>query len=405
MADRFVKASGFFNKFLKFTLGSYLRVLFDLKIYKDGINGLKPPYIVLANHTNFWDPFLLSLCFSNPIYFVTSDTHFRSRILKNLLKLVGAIPKTKFVSDPSATRDIFKVVKIGGIIGIFPEGRRSWDGKTLPLIYPTAKLIKSLGLPVVTVVFKGANLAMPRWAKSSRKGEVNMHCELLLNKEAIEKMTVEDIFNSISSSLAHDEYEWQKSRMTPYKGKSPAERLELFLFCCPHCKAIGTMASNDDAFFCKKCGYSVTYDKYGFFTKQQGKSYFDNPRDWNLWQLDYTGSLPGLYADNNIEGPIFEDKDVLAQTGGRLITLKRLQTGKLYMYANRIVFHGDEGLELEFPIRKLYGENIQSNRQLEFYYEKVLYRFTGNTYCLSAYKWVKAIDIFKKIEKGANNFE
>lgn len=396
MADRFIKASRLFNKFLKLTLGSYLRILFGYKIYNAGIADLKPPYIVLANHTNFWDPFLLSMCFSEPVYFVTSDTHFRSRILRNILKLVGAIPKTKFVSDPSATRDIFMVVKIGGIIGIFPEGRRSWDGKTLPVIYTTAKLIKSLGLPVVSVLFKGANLSMPRWARKTRKGKLIMQCSILLSEEDIFKMPVDDIYNNITEGLAHDEYEWQRNMMIPYKGRSPAERLELFLFCCPQCKSIGTMASKKDDFYCTHCKYSVEYNQHGFFSTTHAQLYYDSPRDWNLWQLNYLENHAGTNDAENNGKALFEDKDILAQTGGRLVSLKKLQNGHLAMFTDKIVFVGDDETRLEFPLKKIHGENIQSNRQLEFYYNKVLYRFTGNSYCLTAYKWVKAIEIYKK---------
>lgn len=407
MAEKFVRASKLFNRFLKLTLGRYMRRLFNFKINNDQIVNLKPPYIVLANHTNNWDPFLLSMCFPEPVYFVTSDTHFRSRILRYLLKLVGAIPKTKFVSDPSATRDIFNIVKHGGIIGIFPEGRRSWDGKTLPLIYPTAKLIKSLGLPVVKVLFKGACLSMPRWARKPRKGELTMECSILLNSAKLAEMTVDDVFNYITTGLAYDEYEWQRTAMIPFRGEAIVERLELFLFCCPDCSSIGTMKSSKASFGCNKCGYAVEYDDYGFINKKHGRLHFDNTSDWNLWQLEYMESLISSALDIRAVPPVFEDQDILAQTGGRLKPLKRLETGKLSMHIDKIVFTGDEGIYLEFPLKKIYGENIQSNRKFEFYHEKVLYRFTGNSYCLPAYKWVKAVEISKKLAKleAIKNYE
>lgn len=397
MTAEFKKASSSFNKFLKVIFGSYMGYLFGYEIFNDQIAGLEPPYIVLANHTNFWDPFLLSMCFTDPVYFVTSDTHFRNPLLRQLLKLVGAIPKTKNVSDPHAIRDIIRVAGSGGIIGIFPEGRRNWDGKTLPLFYPTAKLIKTLKLPVITVLFKGAYLSMPRWANKTRKGELHMICSKLLDADDLTALSTDEIFAKITDGLSHDEYDYQKSRMISYKSTFPAERLELFLFCCPDCKSIGTMKSRNEDFFCTNCGYTLKYNEFGFFSSSGQELYFDNPRDWNIWQLKYLESLADSSALSVSSNVIFEDDDVLLQTGTvvRLKSLKKEQAGRLAMHRDFMRFEGSQGLLLDIPLNKISGQNIQMNNQLEFYHEKTLYKFTGNTFNLSAYKWVKAIELFK----------
>ena len=403
MAAEFRKASRLFTKFLKVPLGIYLRLLFGYEIFNDEIAGLKPPYIVLANHTNFWDPFLLSMCFPDPVHFVTSDLHFRHPLLRPLLRLVGAIPKTKNVSDPQTIKDIIRVTRSGGIIGIFPEGRRSWDGRTLPLLYPTAKLIKSLKVPVVTVLFKGAYLSMPRWAKKTRKGELHMICRKLLDTEELAVHSSDDIYTKITEGLSYDEYEYQKEKMIRYKSGIPAERLELFLFCCPACKSMGTLESKKECFFCSNCGYAVKYNEYGFFDSTGGEFYYENPRDWNQWQLKYLESLLDGSEFVNPSKSIFEDNNVILQsgTGERHKALKKEQTGKLAIFQNLIRFEGLNSRILEFPLHRISGENVQMNNQLEFYHEKILYKFTGDSYSLSAYKWVKAIELYKKIKKDA----
>ena len=91
MADKFVKASKSFNTFLKPVVKFYLNRIFELEYDIKNISDLKPPYFVIANHVNFWDPFIVSLCVPEPIYFIASDAYFRSRILKRLLRLVGEI--------------------------------------------------------------------------------------------------------------------------------------------------------------------------------------------------------------------------------------------------------------------------------------------------------------------------
>lgn len=370
-----------------------MRYLFGYRFFNEQIKALKPPYIIIANHTNFWDPFLLSMCIPSPVHFVTSDAYFRNPVLKFLLKYVGAIPKTKSVSDPQSIRYILSVAKSNGIIGIFAEGRRNWDGTTLPLLYPTAKLVKSLKMPVVSVLFKGACLSMPRWAGHTRKGELTMTCSQVFSSDEIKGLSVDEIYAGMTSSLSHDEYAWQRDRMIPYKGRRQAERMELFLFLCPECKSTVHMKSHHDILYCTKCNYSVRYDKYGFFKPVSGKLYFDNPREWNLWQI---GVLESEIHSKNTQpgaGPLLEDVRVTAYRGGKSNHLELLHTGCLYLYFDKIVFKSPEGGITLFEITEIYGQNVQYNDQLEFYYKKVLYRFGGIHAPISAYKWVRALEI------------
>lgn len=399
MAGKHLKASKVFNKFLRITLGSYLRHLFGFQIYNGQIAGMKPPYVVLANHTNFWDPFLLSMCIPEPVYFVTSDAYFRNPVLKQLLKLVGAIPKTKSVSDPTSIKSIISISKNNGIIGIFPEGKRNWDGTTLPLLHPTAKLIKSLGLPVVTILFKGAYLSMPRWARKIRKGKLTMTCSKVLESEEVIEFSSDEIYDKISASVSHDEYEYQKQCMNPYTARLLAEKLELFLFCCPKCKSMGSMKSSNDIFFCTKCNYSVKYDKYGFLCELSDSLIYDNPRDWNNWQLNFLTAVIKEKPEPDNGSPIFEEQNIHAYTCVKSKPLKFLGKGSLYFDGDKINFNSLSGTVFTFNLKGIYGENIQGNSKLEFHYEKTLYRFYGKP-DISAYKWVKGIELAKKVRGG-----
>lgn len=391
-------ASRIFNIFLKLTLGNYMRYLFGYTFDNDRIKALKPPYIVIANHTNFWDPFLLSMCIPTPVHFVTSDAYFRNPVLKFLLKYVGAIPKTKSVSDPQSIRYILSVAKSQGVIGIFAEGGRNWDGTTLPLLYPTAKLAKSLEIPVVAVLFKGACLSMPRWARHTRKGELTMTCSQVFDSGEIKELSTDEIHAGMAESLAHDEYAWQRAAMIPYKGRKPAERLELFLFKCPECNSETRMKSRDDLLYCSNCDYMVRYDEYGLFKPVSDKLYFDNPRDWNLWQIEALESEIRAKTSRPGEEPILEDTDIKAYWSEKSNRLESLRTGSLYLYRDRIVFKGPEG-DCSFEIPEIYGQNVQYNDQVEFYHKKIFYRFGGESAPISAYKWIRALEILNKIRR------
>lgn len=398
MIKRRYRAGKIFNKFLKLTLGSYMRTLFSLSIENSQLQGVKPPYVVLANHTNFWDPFLLSLCIPDPVYFVTSDAYFRNPVLRQLLKLVGAIPKRKQVSDPSTIRGIIDVVKNKGVIGIFPEGRRNWDGRTLPLLKPTAKLIKSLHIPVYSVMLKGAHLAMPRWAAFSRKGRLSMEVEKILGPEDINELSANDIYRRITESLEYDEYSSQRHLMHSYTGKNKAEHIELFLFICPQCKNISSLISKGDSFKCSLCGSETHYNDYGLLESMKGAHLpFDNPLDWNLWQLEY---LDSILDDNTKDGtirPITFDDDVVLRTGGKTGELEtNASTGRLSIYRDRLEYQPSGQAPLVFPIGSISGMNIQFNDQLEFIHDHLLCRFSKKKAVFSAYKYLKITEKIRR---------
>lgn len=280
------------NKILRLILGRFLKKTNNMKYSYGGIQRLKPPYILLGNHTNFFDPFIVSYGIDNHIRFVTSDEYFRNFILRWLLKLVGAIPKAKFVSDSSAVRDIIKLKEKKAVIGIYPEGTRTWDGVTAPILYATSRLIKSLKIPVVTALTAGGYLSYPRWARKRRIGEMFLDIKLLLDAHDIESMKVEDINKEIENALRHNENEWQREHMIKFKGEKLAESLELYLHTCPKCLKIGYLSSSDDIFKCNSCGYMLKYNEYGFFeiVSTDNDLIFDNIGDWGEWQQKHLES-------------------------------------------------------------------------------------------------------------------
>jgi 1-acyl-sn-glycerol-3-phosphate acyltransferase len=270
------KASQIINIILRLTVGNYVRFKFRMKANCDEIKNLKGPYIILANHTNNWDPLMVSVYIKEPVHFVAGEGIYKNPFLKwVLINLVGAIPKTKFLPDTAAIRQIIKVKNSNGIIGIFPEGQSSWHGVTEELIYSTAKLIKSLKIPVVTVVLKGAHLSRPRWSNKDRKGKVELYYHLALTTDMIKEMKDDEIFNVISEKLYHDEMQWQKSCNIAFKGSS-AERLELFLFACPNCSKFENFVSEDTEFKCLNCGFSIYYNEYGAINSKSCVLHFDS---------------------------------------------------------------------------------------------------------------------------------
>ena len=115
----------------------------DKAIAKD----IKGPAIVVASHTSDADHILsaLTLYPVRPTYIV-SEHFVRIKSSARLLKLMHVITKKMFTPDVSTIRNILRAKKENAVIVIFPEGRLSCYGSTLPVADGTAELIKKLGV-------------------------------------------------------------------------------------------------------------------------------------------------------------------------------------------------------------------------------------------------------------------
>lgn len=390
-------ANSLFIAFLRNTLGKVIKTYFNVKYENVQLKGLKPPFIILGNHTNNLDPFFMAIGVKFPIHFVASDEYFRNPILKFLLNLAGAIPKVKLTADVSSVNNIMNLIEAKRAIGIFPEGSRNWDGNTLDVLLPTAKLIKRLKVPVVSAVATGAYFSWPRWAKTLRRGQINIRYEVILDDKDIEDKSSKEIYSMINRAIEHDEYKNQRKLMQRYRGKALAEHLELFLYVCPECLNIGSLKSQGEKLYCDKCGYTVNYDEYGLFTGDS-EVFFGNPSDWGQWQKKwFSEKIKNQFLnEDNPTTPLLEDK-VLIKVGKKASPLKDFGQGTITLNLREVKFSGYDKEELIFDIKKIRGMNVQYNSLFEFYYESTLYRFIFKTKYVSAYKWVQAVETIKSM--------
>jgi 1-acyl-sn-glycerol-3-phosphate acyltransferase len=385
--------SGLFFAVFRWYLGS----LFSLNLEKNDTVGLTPPYLVIANHANFWDGVLVNLFIKDPICFLVSDEYFRKPFLGWLLRIEGSIPKKKFLSDFTAIKDTLTAKAAGRIIGIFPEGKRNWDGSTEKVIFATAKLIKMLNIPVVRALLKGSYLTFPRWARYKKKGKIFLSYDLVLAQDKIRQLSVENIYREITESLSYQEYDYQKTAMNIYQGKDLAEKLELFLFLCPHCHQIGSLYSRSDILTCRDCGYQVKYTEHGFLHAEKEPLYFDNPADWNQWQINWSQN----FLKKNFED---EGQKILIQDKGVNLTMieqeKRIHSERgcqLSLQDKELILETNRLGTLYFDLTLIKGINVQYNDHFEFYYKGQLYQFHFDDPSISAYKWYTIVKLIQNM--------
>ncbi len=109
--------------------------------------------ILAANHVGVLDGPLLAAFAPRPVHALTKQEMFTGP-LGGFLRLAGQIPLDRFHPDPAAVRSCLRVVRDGGVVGIFPEGTRG-SGLLERFHHGAAYLALVTGAPVVPVTMIG----------------------------------------------------------------------------------------------------------------------------------------------------------------------------------------------------------------------------------------------------------
>lgn len=90
------------------------------KKYKERLRG---PAVVVANHTTFWDPFVMAATFwYRRMFWLAADVVMKGKLRTALIKTAGAIEIRREIADIEAIRKATDVLKNGHLLGVFPEG-------------------------------------------------------------------------------------------------------------------------------------------------------------------------------------------------------------------------------------------------------------------------------------------
>jgi len=366
----------------KATFGLYICLAYHVRVIRNDMKGIKGPFLLIGNHVTDYDGCFMQQHAGKPVSFVINDKAFRSPVLRAILLFFDMIPKKKFSSDIQAVRRIFRAKERGDIVGVFPEGSRTWDGNTLRIIRSTATLVKSVRLPVVAAHISGGATASPRWRDGRQgRGVVEIEYQKLLDADVIRTMSDEDIHKIIEQGIRHDEAAFTTSRKISFVRKNRAEGLERFLFICPECESLCTTRTHGDEISCA-CGMTAVYTEYG--TLAGGR--FDTLAKWDAWQRS---RLASRLADMPDDEMLFSDHvEVYCARGpGKF---RHLADGTACISKDSIRIGGDP--VLTFNTGDISGVNIQNNNIFEFNHGSACYRlsFPGKA---SAYKWEMLYDL------------
>ncbi|MFW5643782.1 MAG: lysophospholipid acyltransferase family protein [Alkalispirochaeta sp.] len=363
---------------LRYTLGVWLRRRFRVRIYYDArFSGVRPPYVVLANHVNFWDPFLVAIPFAPPVHFIAADGNFRGALMRRLMALAGTVPKAKARNDLESIRALQRLIRERKIIGVFPEGQRSWDGTSRPVLSGTPKLVRLLQAPVVSVRLRGGYLSTPRWTKTLRKGELHLDVQTILTRSEIRHLPREEVFRRIATSVTHDETKWQRETGLLFIHPRRAEHAETALFRCPACGGWDTLHSAGNTLTCGACGFTTWFAPSGtlYEVAPDGTRRYHRYGSVAAWNVAQLAELDRRLEDP--QGPLpltIDDADLL--TGYRSRVLYPHGSVAISLTRDTLALTGSgcgSDRTRQIPVDTISGVHVQYAHQLEFYSRSRLY--------------------------------
>ena len=149
-------------------LGPLLRLVFRPRI--EGLEHVPPtgPAIVAGNHLSFSDHFLMPAVLKRRITFLAKAEYFtgpgiNGRLTATFFRSAGQIPVDRSGKEAgqAAIREGLGVLRKGELLGIYPEGTRSHDGRLYKGKVGVAVMALKAGVPVIPCAMIGTFEAQP----------------------------------------------------------------------------------------------------------------------------------------------------------------------------------------------------------------------------------------------------
>jgi 1-acyl-sn-glycerol-3-phosphate acyltransferase len=181
---------------IKITIGNFIKLIWLNKV--TGLENIpkKKAFIISANHLSYFDFLMLAAVCPRRIYFLAGEVFFRKWQWKWLVKATKQIKVDRNSKDKSKSiKEVIKYLKEGKVIGIFPEGTRSADGKIHDFYNGAVRIALKSKVPIVPVGIKGTYEIMSKFdkfPKFNKKCDINFGKLISYNNKVNDKSLLVD---------------------------------------------------------------------------------------------------------------------------------------------------------------------------------------------------------------------
>lgn len=329
----------------------------------------KEPCLILMNHSSFID---LKIAFKllSPRRFniVCTDDGFVDK--EWLLRHLGCIPTTKFITDVNLVKDmLYAKNKLHNSILMYPEASYSFDGTSTPLPTSIGKCIKLLNMPVIIIKTSGAFLRDPLYNNLQlREVKISAKLDVILSKDEVNCKSAEEIQELVIKNFVFDNFKDQQDNKIEVNEPFRADFLNRVLYKCPNCLKEGMMEGKGIYITCNNCNAKYELTKYGYLKAINCKEVFNHIPSWYKWERDCVKN------------------EILANTYNEEIKVTifiLLDYKKIYRVGEGILKHSISGFELIGPDGLHYFQKPIDTYSLysDFYWYEI-----GDVVCIGNFK-------------------
>lgn len=384
MLDLFKTPKLYFYRFVLLVVQPFYIKYFRLRAV--GLENLpdKGPYLIVANHSHLLDPFFIGALIRKPVFQMASNEFFRKPLVRRFMWAMGAFPRKKGFVDFKSIKYAINIVKKGYPLVIYPEGGRNWDGETLPILKSTAKLVKLLNVPLVTVVSRGNYLAYPRWADRRRKSPITIYYSKPVQFDR--KTPDEEIIDYIQKGIYNND---NYTKVEYIKGKDPAVGLPRLLWRCPECRTIDALREIDSRHIkCMHCGKTWEVN-LNCFMRECDKDEWKAVKEFSDRMFKEEEIVP-IEVDEKLplnegEKIYLKSKKVSLYHEPYYPKLEKVSDGTLFLTSRRLIFLEDDGKVLSYNFSDIRGNSTERNYIFQIVLDDDIARFEMRNE--SCYKW------------------
>ncbi len=336
-------------------------------------------FLIVSNHQTAFDQFFISLTFGGTVYYVASEDMFSTGWLSKLLTwAVAPIPFKKSTNDVGAVMNCMRAAHEGGTICVFPEGNRTYHGKTVNMKDSIAVLAKKMRLPLVLYRIEGGYGVQPRWSDVKRRGRLNVGIARIVEPEELAKMSETEIYELIRSELYIDEH----TTGGEYKSGRLAEYLERAIYVCPDC-GLSRFYSKKKIMTCEKCGRQIEYlpDKT---VRGLGNDF--PMKDEGEWYEYQEGFIRGLDLTRYYDTPAYEEGAEFLRVVPYRYKKQIDKNAVVKLFGNRYEIAASDGVH-SFAFDEIQAASAVGNNKLNFYVGNDIYQIKADKH-FNALKYV-----------------
>ena len=355
---------------LPWLLRTPLRILFTILfryrvLHRDCIPP-EPPFFVVSAHRDYLDPFFIGVAVPFPVRFITTFEVFRNPVSAFLFRKMLSIPRKRYRNDAESVRRTIEALNEDSVIGIFPEGERSWTGESGAIKPEALKLLaKYHSIPVLPVRLEGNYHAWPRWAGMFRRVPVRV---VFQNPVRIDPRHSLQQVEKVLAAAVHPE-----DRDTVCRSKNRAFHLNRVIYRCPSCRTFDSLrVSGGISLECRSCGsrFDVTPEYRIQCPGEDARTIGQVYRQIKITAEDLkprnpeSESLPFAFLDSSEKGFAQSGPCTFFEEEG--IQFRKRGSGRLWLTSLRLVWAGDS-MKTEIPLSEISSVTVESNRKLQVY--------------------------------------